>query len=374
MRVKLQKDEVWYGPWSEYGIWMPIDKSADFTARCKPNRSGNQAQPLLLSNQGRFIWGEDGFNVFVKDEIITATLQQTPEEDEPSAPGRQPELYDGFETLRGAYLAASKKFFPASGKMPPELFFRGPQYNTWIELVYDQNQEDVLKYAHAIIDNGMPPGILMIDDNWSDYYGGWYFNKERFPEPKKMMDELHAMGFKVMLWICPFITPDRREYRYLRDHGMLVQETLPGGGRRPRMVEWWNGISAVLDFSNPAAADWLKVQTEKLMRDYGVDGFKFDAGDSHFYTEEDITYRPFTPNDQTEAWGKFGLNYAYNEYRACYKCAGQPLVQRLGDKHHAWEGNGLDTLIPNTLLQGLLGYSFTCPDMIGGRRRGGPAQ
>ena len=55
MRVTLQKDEVWYGPLSEYGIWMPIDMSADFTARCKPNRSGNQVQPLLLSNQGRSV-------------------------------------------------------------------------------------------------------------------------------------------------------------------------------------------------------------------------------------------------------------------------------------------------------------------------------
>ena len=256
MRTELQKNEVWYGMWSEYGIWMPIDKEANFTARCLPNDSGNQVQPLLLSNHGRFIWGEDGFNAFVKDEIVTATLQNTAEEDDPSAPGRQPELYEGFGTLRGAYLAASQKFFPASGKMPPEVFFRVPQYNTWIELVYNQNQADVLKYAHSIIENGMPAGILMIDDNWSDYYGGWYFNKERFPDPKKMMDELHEMGFKVMLWICPFITPDRREYRYLRDRNMLVRENLPDGGCRPRMVEWWNGISAVLDFSNPAAAEW----------------------------------------------------------------------------------------------------------------------
>lgn len=43
---------------------------------------------------------------------------------------------------------------------------------------------------------------------------------------------------------------------------------------------------------------------------------------------------------------------------------GQPLVQRLADKSHTWQD--LQTLIPNTIVQQLLGYTFTCPDMIGG--------
>lgn len=41
-------------------------------------------------------------------------------------------------------------------------------------------------------------------------------------------------------------------------------------------------------------------------------------------------------------------------------------MQRLADKYHQWESNGVKTLIPNELLQGLLGYAYTCPDMIGG--------
>ena len=41
-------------------------------------------------------------------------------------------------------------------------------------------------------------------------------------------------------------------------------------------------------------------------------------------------------------------------------------MQRIRDRQHAWTGNGLDTLIPYVLSQGLLGYPYTCPDMIGG--------
>lgn len=68
-------------------------------------------------------------------------------------------------SLADAYNAASKQYFPPSGKLPDTLLLSRPQYNTWIELTYNQNQQDVLKYAHAIIDNGLPIGVLMMDHN-----------------------------------------------------------------------------------------------------------------------------------------------------------------------------------------------------------------
>jgi alpha-glucosidase len=73
-------------------------------------------------------------------------------------------------SLAGTQKFVANKFFPASGKLPDELLFAAPQYNTWIELTYNQNQEDVLKYAKAIIENGLPPGVLMIDDTWHEDY------------------------------------------------------------------------------------------------------------------------------------------------------------------------------------------------------------
>lgn len=44
--------------------------------------------------------------------------------------------------------------------------------------------------------------------------------------------------------------------------------------------------------------------------------------------------------------------------------AGQPLAQRLHDKNHSWED--VQKLIPQMLTEGLVGYTFSCPDMIGG--------
>ena len=75
-----------------------------------------------------------------------------------------------------------------------------------MELTYNQNQRDIIKYANAIVDNGMPPGIIMIDDNWQEDYGNWNFHVERFPNPHKMVKELKRLGFDIMLWVCPFVT------------------------------------------------------------------------------------------------------------------------------------------------------------------------
>jgi len=33
-----------------------------------------------------------------------------------------------------------------------------------------------------------------------------------------------------------------------------------------------------------------------------------------------------TPAGQCEAWARIGLRYPFNEYRACWKMGGQPLV------------------------------------------------
>ncbi|MFH0756959.1 MAG: glycoside hydrolase family 31 protein [Bacteroidota bacterium] len=129
------------------------------------------------------------------------------------------------------------------------------------------------------------------------------------------------------------------------------------------MVQWWNGISGELDLTNPGAVAWFTKQLDRLVEEYKVNGFKFDAGDAQFYVGLKA-YKDILPDEHTTLWGKIGLRYPLNEYRAIYKMGGQPLVERLRDKAHKWDD--LETLIPNMLLQGINGYVFGCPDIIGG--------
>ena len=80
-----------------------------------------------------------------------------------------------------------------------------------------------------------------------------------------------------------------------------------------------------------------------------------------------VTHRTVTGTEYCKLWAQFGEQYALNEFRACYDMGGRALVQRLCDKRHAWDNvNGVASLIPNGLAQGIMGYAYNCPDMIGG--------
>lgn len=375
MKIQMLPGEVWYGPSTHHGAANPHDASSVYRVNIETGASCNQDNPLLLSSLGRIVWAPKGFDLNIKDGVIDV-----------SSKFGDIEFLEGYKNLRGAYREAYRRFLtapdvPASdrlGEIPPEEFFRIPQYNTWIELIYDQTQENVLRYAHGIVENGMPAGILMIDDGWNDYYGAFRFSKEKFPDPAAMCRELHDMGFKIMMWICPFISPDSPEFRYLSERGMLICDDNPNPGAieevgvptvkpkaKPAVREWWNGWSGVLDMTNPDAVAWLEERLNLLIENYGVDGFKLDAGDAIYYHEGDVTNSSVTPAEHARLWNLFGLKFKYNEFRACFGCAGLPLVQRLHDKAHDWE-TGVGALVPDTLVQSLMGYAYTCPDMIGG--------
>lgn len=96
--------------------------------------------------------------------------------------------------------------------------------------MYNQNQEDILKYAGHVLENDFPVGVFMVDDNWQKYYGNFDFKPERFPDPKGMIDRLHRQGFKIMFWICLFVSPDSPEFRELQQKGFLIKK----GGRMKR--------------------------------------------------------------------------------------------------------------------------------------------
>ena len=349
LALTIQPDEGWWGGAVTLGSKMPygvvpiaIDLHGD-------NR-GNQYAPLLISSKGRYIWCDKAFAFAIRDNALSVS----------SSEGAPIVSEQAGTSLRDAFLAAAKAHFPADGKLPDPALFAAPQYNTWIELMYDQNQKDVLKYAHAIVDNGLPPGVLMIDDNWQEDYGKWNFHQGRFSDPKAMIDELHALGFKVMLWVCPFVSADCDVYRALAKKRAFFMET-PG---EPAMVTWWNGKSAMLDLSNPAAKTWFTDELERLQKTYGVDGYKLDAGDTTFYQDRYLAHERISVDEHAGRFGEIGLAFPLNEYRACWKLAGRPLVQRLRDKNHNWDDLG--KLIPDLIAAGLLGYSFVCPDMIGG--------
>ncbi len=349
--IPVAQGEYWWGGLTDSGRFAPMsENSQEYNLYLTYN--GNQAVPFLVSSKGRYIWSDEPFVFQFVDGVINIT--------EASA---EIIISDEDKTLKEAFKRAAAKHFPSTGTLPNELFFSKPQYNTWIELVYDQNQTDIINYAKAIIDNGYPTGVLMIDDNWQRQYGNYDFRAEAFEDPKAMVDELKEMGFQVMLWISPFVSPDGPEYRDLRSKGYLFKAK---DSEKPAIFNWWNGYSAAYDLSNPDCYAHVESILKGMQEQYGIDGYKFDAGDPHHYATCDFVdfNGNSNPHVHTELWAKLGLEFEFNEYRACWKMAGEPLVQRLRDKRYEWEA--LPLLVSDMMNAGILGYAYTCPDMIGG--------
>lgn len=343
--------EKWWGGFVAKGVEMPYAADTGTVYDLINENYNNQTSPLLVSSKGRYIWSEDPYRFSFTTDSVIITDNSTPMT-----------LVSAGNTLRDAYLAASKAHFPFTGTIPEALFFSAPQYNTWIELAYNQNQRDVLAYAEAVEANGFPPGIFMIDDNWQRYYGNFDFKAERFPDAKAMCDTLHAKGYKVMVWICPFVSPDSPECRYMSGKGYLVRDKNTNG---VCIVSWWNGKSAVVDMTKAEARDYLRGVLAESQKRYGIDGFKFDAGDVMYMRHAPCRYQGDSTNhDFAQQWALFGEGFAYNELRTTWKNGGRPIVHRLGDKDYSWRS--LRMLVSDMTAAGLLGYPYTCPDMIGG--------
>ena len=361
LSISMHNGEKWWGGANSHGSKMPFDNNTSLVIDLCKDGGANQYASLLLSDRGRAIWCDSQTTIaFDKGKITVKSASA------------KVEMIDATGNLRDAFRKASADWFPTSGKTPDLLFFSAPQYNTWIELTYNQNENDILRYAQSMLDNGLPPGVLMIDDTWQAGYGDWRFEPTRFNNPKEMIEKLHVKGFKVLLWMCPWVSMDIPAFRriawginpndvkgYPAKGGFLMD------GNKPAAVKWWNGYSALLDFTHPNARAWFKEQLDGLVKDFAVDGFKFDGGELEFYSYGYGEYdKNASSGDQVLAYAKFCLDYPLSEYRNAWRFQGQPVVERLHDKSHKW--SALAKLVPDMIVGGLLGHPFMCPDMIGG--------
>ena len=265
-RIKLLDGERWYGGAVNLGAEQPwTDKSETFDARygrwdydLSSSCWGGGVMPFLVSDKGRYVWGEKPFKFRFSKGILR--LESDFEKLKVSAVGK---------TLREAYLKASRAHFPFSGKIPPEEFFDKPQFNNWVEIflrgVTQKNCED---YVREVAQSGFPCGVFMTDGGWMKYHGAELFDDMKFPEPKKYFALIRAQGWKSLLWMSPFVSPDsQKEYRALRYYPYAG---LPGSGyekgrnfliRRRKsnaaaIIRWWSGCSAAYDLTDPAAFEY----------------------------------------------------------------------------------------------------------------------
>ena len=158
----------------------------------------------------------------------------------------------------------------------------------------------MLEFASEITSRGLPRSVLEIDDRWSTVYGDFDFDPIKFPSPQDMVSTLHQNGFKVTLWIIPFLSSSSKSFAEASSNGFLVQSS-----EGEALFQFWQPgeYVAALDVTNPAACDWMVSRLYGLMERYGLDGFKFDAGEPCWLPEEPVTHAALKhPNCYTRMW------------------------------------------------------------------------
>ncbi len=192
---------------------------------------------------------------------------------------------------------------------PENLSWRRPWYCTWAdqmgiseaetaqEQLGKQNyqaikdvltQEMVLNVAKLIRKENLNIGAIIIDDGWQDFRGDWNLDESKFPDMRGLVDELHGMDFKVVLWWAPFT----------EESGAAIHNK-PGfiTGPIPKYKEL--NIKTV-DYTKAEVRTWALKMVNKWFSNFpdgwDIDGFKLD-----FFVDK---ISPFTHHAETDYRGE----------------------------------------------------------------------
>ncbi len=242
-----------------------------------------------------FFFCNDGHGVFVQSDaaaIFTLSAGHV----EITLPEEESDVFFFYGTPREIVA----QFVEMTGEpmLPPEWAF-GP----WASANRWKSQKDVEEQLDKIESSGYPVTSLVIEA-WSDeatFYlwngaeydgksGGESFSasdlrfREPWPNPQAMIDRMHRMGIKLVLWQIPAlkqleegeVCPQHdRDDAYALEQGFVVENADGSAYQIPR--QWFIGAH-VPDFTVPELCSWW-MEKRRYLLEMGVDGFKTDGGE-----------------------------------------------------------------------------------------------
>jgi alpha-glucosidase (family GH31 glycosyl hydrolase) len=192
-------------------------------------------------------------------------------------------------------------------KEPPEWVF-----GLWMSANEWNTQARVMEVVRRSIEEQIPAGVVVIEA-WSDEatftvfrdaeyapqkdrphrLSDFRFPKEgAWPDPKRMVDDLHDMGLKVLLWQIPLLKQMRPgPPQLVADRKVMLQQgyaVKTADGRPYRNRGWWFPGALMPDFTSEEARSWWLSKRRYLVEDVGIDGFKTDGGEHAW--GEDLRY------------------------------------------------------------------------------------
>ncbi|NMM97770.1 TIM-barrel domain-containing protein [Bifidobacterium olomucense] len=176
------------------------------------------------------------------------------------------------------------------------------------------NQEQLLEVARGFKQRNIPLDLIVIDFFHWPYMGDFRFEKEFWPDPKAMCDELHEMGVKVMASVWPQVAIASENYAEMKANNLLVR-----ADRGQDIGMMFEGPSQFFDATNPAARDYVWSKCRANYADLGIDAFWLDEAEPEYGTYDFENYRYYAgPNQQVANVYPREYNRGFYEGQAAY--------------------------------------------------------
>ncbi|KAK3911234.1 Myogenesis-regulating glycosidase [Frankliniella fusca] len=377
-------DAQWYGGGEEIPQKWPLNKYNNLTHSMVTQEAANRGiqDPFWFSSEGEMLFVHPGTPLFVSINDPKKSPGQICLIAETKAPYRKRPtgLYMKYtrcklNDAKEAYQYAVENFLGKPTNYPDETMIKHPVWSTWARYKAAIDETIVREFAKEIKEYGFQASQLEIDDNWETCYGSKEVNKSRFPNMKQLTDDLRSQGFRVTIWTHPFIQLDCTDtLNEANSKGYLVADE---SGKTA--TKWWNGDASIIDFTKSGAQEWFVNRHQKMMEENGIDGFKFDAGETSWMPQLpkldmipsaiDEDYPNLATKKYVETCARFN---SLTEVRSAYRTQELPRFVRMIDKDSRWgDNNGLKSLVTTLLQMNTVGYPLVLPDMVGGNQYNG---
>ncbi len=167
-------------------------------------------------------------------------------------------------------------------------------------------QAEMMAVAKGYRERHLPCDYLVVDFFYYTKMGQFDFVPRDWPDPTKMNDELHKMGYHTMISVWPRFTPGSRYYNLLRQRGWF--DHLANGEPMTTNGLPGNMTGSNLDATNPTAAKWFWHTIDANLISKGFDAIWTDETEpdippngSYFYIGPGTEYFNVYPLFETSA-------------------------------------------------------------------------
>lgn len=163
-------------------------------------------------------------------------------------------------------------------------------YGFWQSRERYKTQDEIVNTLAEFRKRKIP--IDNIVQDWSyweeDQWGSHEFDAARFPDPKKMMEDIHHMNAHVMISVWPKFYPETDNYKELDKNGWIYQQAVKDSIR-----DWiaHGYMGSFYDAYAEGARKMFWEQMNKSLYGLGIDAWWMDASEPDILSNASLEYR-----------------------------------------------------------------------------------